>query len=414
MRQTALFTKTQKNISSEETAKNAQILLKGSFIYKNSAGVYTYLPLGWRVINNLNKIIKQEMDKIFAQEIFMPALVENRYLETTDRINIDVGFDVMPKNEKNASYVLGWTHEEIVTEIASKYVKSYRDLPFATYQIQTKFRNEKRAKSGLLRGREFFMKDLYSFHKNEKDLFEYYEKVKEAYNKIFKRCELETYYTLADGGDFTISNTHEFQVISEAGEDVIFYCEQCKAAENQEISKLKEQDKCKKCDQAIKKASSIEVGNIFPLGTKYSDCFGLRYNDENDKELPVYMGSYGIGIGRLMATIVEVLSDENGAIWPREVAPMQVHIVTIGDNEVIEQGEVLYKELLDKNIDVLFDDRDVGAGEKLKDADLIGVPLRIVLSSKTQEQGGFGIKLRSANQEEIVSKKDIYKLIDNY
>jgi len=244
MRQSELFTKTLKEAPAGETAINAKLLTRGGFVYKNSAGVYSYLPLGWRVIGKINDIIRQEMNAISGVEMFMPALVDRKYLEATDRFKLDVGFDVRGKNDKEAPYALGWTHEEVLTAIVSRYVSSYKDLPTALYQIQTKFRNESRAKSGLLRGREFLMKDLYSFHVSEEDLFAYYGKVKEAYFKVFKRCGLDTYYTVTGGGDFTIANTHEFQVLAEVGEDIIFYCKDCQYAENSEISKCNVGDKC--------------------------------------------------------------------------------------------------------------------------------------------------------------------------
>ena len=411
MRQSHLFTKTLKSVSAEETAINAQLLLRGGFVYKNSAGVYTYLPLGLRVINKISNIIREEMNALGATEVLMPALVENEYLQKTGRLEVDVGFDVVGKGEDKARYVLGWTHEEIITDIASKYVQSYKDLPFGVYQIQAKFRNEKRAKSGLLRGREFIMKDLYSFHTTEHDLFEYYEKVRHAYSKVFDRCGLTSYYTLADGGDFTISNTHEFQVIADAGEDTIFYCDKCKTAENQEVVE-QEKQQCEACGGEIKKANSIEVGNIFPLGTKYAEKFGVMYKDQNDQQNTAYMGSYGIGVGRLMATIVEVSNDDNGIIWNKQVAPFQAHIVALGDQTTQQHAEVLYNDLQQKGIEALFDDRDLSPGEKLTDADLIGVPVRIVVSKKTQEQNGYGVKMRTEQNETIVSQNQLYNILE--
>lgn len=402
MRFTSLFTKTTKNISASEVSKNAQLLMRGSFIHKNSAGVYSYLPLGWRVLQNISEIVRQEMNALGAQEVYMPVLVENKYLEATGRLSLDVGFDVKGRNDSASKFVLGWTHEEVMTEIASKHLRSYKDLPFGAYQIQTKFRNELRAKSGLLRGREFLMKDLYSFHTSEKDLFEYYEKVREAYTTIFQRCGLTTYYTLADGGDFTISNTHEFQVISDAGEDTIFYCEESMTAQNEEVASWKEGDTCG--NDVVKKASAVEVGNIFPLGTKYSDALGLYYTDKEGKEQPVYMGSYGIGVSRLMAVIVEVHSDDQGIVWPQEVAPFDVHLVSLGHTD---EARKLYQALNEKKVKVLWDDRDVRGGEKLMDADLMGIPFRVVVSDKTLEKNGYSIKARSATEETYGSLEEV-------
>src|SRR3989338_1868983 len=247
MKLSKLFTKTVREAPADEPSKNAQLLIRGGFVFKNSAGIYSFLPLGWRVLGKIANIIREEINAIGGQEIFMTALVEKKYMEPTGRWNLDVGFFAKGLNDKESNFVLGWSHEEVLTAIASKYINSYKDLPFAAYQIQTKFRNEPRAKSGLLRGREFMMNDLYSFHVSEKDLELYYEKVKDAYFRIFERCGLKAVYTLAAGGVFTDKFTHEFQVLSEVGEDTIFLCLKCGYAENLEISKLKNADVCPKC-----------------------------------------------------------------------------------------------------------------------------------------------------------------------
>ncbi len=404
MKQSSLFVKTLKNLSSEEKSKNANLLTRGGFIYKNSSGVYTYLPLGLRVIKKISSIIQEEMNAIGAVEVLMPALVENKYLEITGRLGVDVGFDVSYKNDKKPSYVLGWTHEEVITDIASKNISSWRDLPFYAYQIQTKFRAEPRAKSGLSRGREFLMKDLYSFHKDEEDLLDYYDKVKGAYEKVFERCGLDAVYTLAAGGDFTASYTHEFQVVAEAGEDTIYYCEKsCGLAFNEEVMEDKK-DACDMCGGALSSARSVEVGNIFQLGTKYSEAFGLSWQDENGNKKPVFMGSYGIGVSRVMATIVEVLSDEKGIIWSENVAPFSVHIIAISNSDkVMSEATRLYERLVGMGVEVLFDDRDIRAGEKLVQADLIGLPNRVVVSDKSVEKQVFGFKKRNEEAEEMVS-----------
>ncbi len=388
MKFTELFTKTLKEAPADEPAKNAQLLTRGGFVYKNSAGVYSYLPLGWLVINKINKIVREEMNAIGGVEMFMPALVDRKYLETTDRFKLDVGFDALGKKDKKAPYALGWTHEEVLTDIVSKYIYSYKDLPIAVYQIQTKFRNEARAKSGLLRGREFLMKDLYSFHADEKDLFAYYEKVKQAYFNVARRCGLNTYYTVAGGGDFTMSNTHEFQVLSDVGEDEIYYCSDCGYSENKEISKLKQGEKCpaQECAGLIKHDNAIEVGNIFPLGTKYSQAFNLKYSDETGNKKFVVMGSYGIGISRLIGTVVEISSDTKGIIWPKEIAPFDAHLVYLAtsNTHVKEEADKIYGLLQKEGIGVLYDNREnATAGEKFTDADLLGMPWRIVISDKT-------------------------------
>src|SRR3989338_5465181 len=332
MRQSQLFTKTRREAPKDARALNHILLVRGGFIYQLSSGIYSFLPLGWRVMEKIIKIIKEEMNAIGGQELFMPALVEEKYMEPTGRWDLEVGYFGKTKTEGEANCVLGWSHEEVLTFIASEYISSYEDLPFSAYQIQTKFSPEARAKSGLLRGREFMMKDLYSFHANEKDLGVYYDKVKEAYFKIFKRCGLKAIYTLAGGGVFTDKFTHEFQVLSEVGEDTIFLCLKCGYAENLEISKLKNADVCPKCGGNIAEKKAIEVGNIFNNGTRYSDNLGLCFVDEKGVKNSVWMAAYGIGISRLMATIVEVSNDGQGIIWPGSVAPYKVHLIEL-DNQ---------------------------------------------------------------------------------
>ncbi len=411
MRFSKLFTKTTRENPKDELSANSQLLERAGFVYKNSAGIYSYLPLGWRVFQKIVAIVRDEMSSIGGQELYLPALLDRHYLDKTDRWNVDIGFEVRGKKEDEAHFVLGWTHEEVLTEIVSKFITSYKDLPFAAYQIQTKFRNEARAKSGLLRGREFMMKDLYSFHTDEKSLELFYDDVKKAYFSIFERCGLKAYYTLAAGGAFTINNTHEFQVICEAGEDLIFVCQKCDYAENSEISKLKDDDTCPGCGNgAITSFKSIEVGNLFPLGTKYSKAFDLLYTDENGEKHPVVMGSYGIGIGRLMGTIVEKFNDDRGIIWPHSVAPYRAHLIALDD--LSNEADSVYEELTDHGLDVLYDDRvDRAAGEKFADADLIGIPYRVVISKKTIEKEGIEVKERGKNEIHIISMQDFFKML---
>lgn len=396
-----LFTKTLHQPPKDEESKNAKLLTQAGFIYKNSSGIYTFLPLGLRVIEKIAKIIREEMAELGAQEIFMPALIEKRYFDATKRWGVDIGFEVRGKKDKKANFSLGWTHEEVLTEIVSKYVSSYKDLPFSAYQIQVKFRNEPRAKSGLLRVREFLMKDLYSFHSSEEDFLKFYEKVKNAYQKIFSRCGLKTIYTLAGGGAFTSGNTHEFQVRAKVGEDKIFVCSKCEYAENSEISKLKEGSKCPKCQGLVKKENSIEVGNIFPLGTKYSEAFNLKFLDKDGKKKFVIMGSYGIGLGRTMATVVEIYNDNKGIIWPETIAPFAIHLITLEEKE--KEGEKIYESLKNSGIEVLYDDRkNLSPGEKFADADLIGCPLRLIISKKTLEKNSIEIKKRKEKEGKLI------------
>lgn len=413
MRQSQAFAKTTKTVSKDDTSANARLLEQGGFVYKNSAGIYTYLPLGWRVIQKIAAIIRKEMNAIGGQEMFMPALVDKKYLDATGRWNIDVGFKTVDAPDKEPNFVLGWTHEEVLTEIASRYIHSYKDLPVASYQIQTKFRNEKRAKSGLLRGREFTMKDLYSFHADEDDLWRYYDVVKNAYFKIFERCGLKSYYTIAAGGDFTASNTHEFQVIAPVGEDTIFVCDKCQYAENLEISQLKDGDQCPKCGGNVKEHKAIEVGNIFPLGTKYSEAFDLKYTDRSGNQKLVVMGSYGIGLGRLMGTAVEVYHDEKGIVWPAAIAPFKVHLLALGgkDGEVVlKAADKLYNDLQGAGAEVLYDDRtDVSPGVKFADSDLLGLPYRVVVSAKTLAEDSVELKKRQDSNSQLIKLAEIMK-----
>ncbi len=413
MKQSQIFGHTLRENPKDETSANARLLERGGFIYKNSAGVYTYLPLGWRTLEKIAKIIREEMNAIGGQEMFMSALVEKKYLDATGRWDVPIGFEAKGKNEKTADFVMGWTHEEVLTAVAGRYVNSYKDLPFAAYQVQTKFRNEPRAKSGLLRGREFIMKDLYSFHASEKDLNDFYEKVKAAYFKIFERCDLKAFYTLAAGGVFTASNTHEFQVAAPAGEDIIFICGKCEYAENKEISKLKNGGECPKCGGKVKMEKTIEVGNLFPLGTKYSSAFDLQFTNAIGKKELVIMGSYGIGLGRLMGTVVETHNDEKGIIWPEEIAPFKIHLIEIsgGDADIKSRAEKIYRDLVAGGIEVLYDDRDdKTAGEKFADADLLGIPLRAVISKKTLERDSIELKKRSEKEAKLAKISDFSRL----
>ncbi len=390
MRLSKLFTKTTKENPADEVSVNAQLLERAGFVYKNNAGIYTYLPLGWRVIQKIQAIIREEMNSIDGQEMLMPALIDKKYYEAAGRGDIKVGFKT-----GEDQFILGWSHEEIVTAIVGRYISSYKDLPFSAYQIQTKFRNEARAKSGLLRGREFMMKDMYSFHANESDFLDYYAKAGEAYKKIFERCGLKAYYTLAAGGDFTASNTHEFQVLTKAGEDIIFLCPKCGYAINKEIAEVKMGDQCPKCGEELIEEKSIEVGNIFPLGKKYSEALSLQFTDEKGEKEFVTMGCYGIGLGRLMGTVTEVYHDDRGIMWPEAIAPFKVHMIALDGG--YEEAEKIY------NKNILYDDREgKTAGEKFADADLIGCPLRVIVSKKTLEQQSAEIKKRGETESHLV------------
>jgi prolyl-tRNA synthetase len=409
MRQSQLFTKIERTSPRDEVALNAQLLTRGGFIYKNSAGVYSFLPLGLRVLRKISDIVREEMNKIGGQEIALSLLHDKHYLKATGRWDIDVVYKAITGEEKDPSFSISWTGEEIISEIATRSIDSYKDLPFATYQIQTKFRHEPRAKSGLLRGREFLMKDLYSFHADEADLQKYYETTRDAYFKVFERCGLKAIYTLAAGGDFTSNLTHEFQVVSSVGEDTIYVCEKCGYAENDEISKLKEGEACPKCGGKILKEKAIEVGNIFPLGTKFSEAFGLKFKDEKGESKYVVMGSYGIGISRLMGVIVEKCNDAEGIVWPESVAPFKVHLLALGGAD----GATVYESLQHAGIEVLYDDRDISAGQKFAEADLIGIPWRAVISPKVGE-GKIELKKRGEKESRVVEIAGIKQTLKNY
>ena len=398
MKQSRLFPETIKETPKDEVSVNASLLIRAGFIDKVSAGIYTYLPLGLRVLHNIQTIIREEMDAISAQELLMPALHPKELWEKTGRWN-DPGAEVMFQFEaRGREYGLGWTHEEVVTSLAKKYIHSYKDLPLALYQIQDKFRNKARAKSGILRGREFNMKDLYSFHASEADLERYYEQAMEAYHRIFERVGLAALVVEASGGAFA-PYSHEYQVATPHGEDIIYTCYQCNRHQNKEIVK---DAACPDCGKERKQEKAIEVGNIFKLGTRFSSAFSFTFIDEAGKRAPVLMGCYGIGPSRVMGAIAEVHNDQQGLVWPQSIAPFSVHLLQLGTEvEVAEQSLVWYDKLTHAGISVLWDDRDMRAGEKFADSDLIGIPHRLVISKKTGEQAE--LKARHAKDTELLT-----------
>lgn len=410
MRFSKLFTKTLREAPADEEAINAKLLTRGGFISKTMAGVYEYLPLGLRVLGKINAIIREEIEKTGAQELYLSVLQKKEIWQTTGRW--ESARDVMYqfKDSSGKEIGLGWTHEEPLTAIAKHFISSYKDLPKSVYQIQTKFRNEPRVKSGLLRGREFLMKDLYSFHANEEDLDSYYEKVASQYETIFKRCRLDARRTLASGGLFS-KYSDEFQVIADVGEDTIFTCKQCRYSTNKEVAEEpKPKTGCPQCNGKMEKARGIEVGNIFKLGTKFSENFGLFYLDRNGQKKPVIMASYGIGPGRVMGAIVETHYDEKGIIWPKSVSPYNAHLVGLDleDKKVKNACEELYKNLQNVNVEVLYDDREEAtAGEKFADADLLGIPTRLLISAKTFVKQGVELKTRHLDNLEILKTNQV-------
>ncbi len=412
-----VFLKTKKEIPKDETAINAKLLIKGGFIEKLASGIYLFLPLGWRVHQKIERIIREEMNHLGAGEIFLSAL---QPVSLWKKERIDSMKDILYRlyDSSKREFLLGPTHEEIISMVGKVFIKSFRDLPFSLYQIQTKFRDEPRAKSGLLRTREFIMKDLYSFHSDKDDMEKFYQKVKNSYLRIFKRCGLEVLVCEASGGAFSKEYSHEFMVKTEAGEDKVIFCENCKFAQNFEISSLKENQICPKCKkEKLKMAKTIEVGNIFKLGTKFSEMFDIRFIDRDQKEKFVWMACYGIGVGRLMGAVVEVSSDNQGIIWPKEIAPFLVHLITLKsgerkiDKKIKEFSKKSYQTFLKEKIEVLFDQRDVSPGEKFFDYELIGCPFRIVISKKTVQKNKVEIRKRKEKKSKLVSLSEAIRIL---
>jgi prolyl-tRNA synthetase len=414
MRQSELFTKTRKSAPKDEVAKNAQLLIRAGYIHKEIAGVYSYLPLGFRVLKNIEKIIREEMVAIGGQEVLMSTLQDPEIWKETGRWSDDV-VDNWFKTELSESVTLGLahSHEEPLSRIMTQYVSSYRDLPKAVFQIQNKFRRELRAKSGILRGREFIMKDMYSFVRSQKELDEFHEKAAEAYVKIFARAGIgeRTFRTFASGGIFS-KFSDEFQMLTDAGEDTIHLDRAKKIAVNKEVFTDDVLTELGLDASTLEEAKAIEVGNIFKLGTRFSEPLRLKFKDENGKGKPVIMGCYGIGLGRLMGAIVEALADEKGIVWPEEVAPYHVHLVAIssGNGDVVKEADRLYELLKENGIDALYDDRDARAGEKFADSDLIGIPTRLVISEKTMSEGGIETVERKTGTTGFVSDSDVVDL----
>ncbi len=408
MKVTNLFSKTTKSYPKDEISVSSQLLIRAGFINKVSSGVYTLLPLGLKTVVKISDIVRDEMQKLAASEVLMPGLVPRENLEKTGRWEtFDALFKFKGTDEKE--YALGATHEEIVVPLAKNYTFSYKDLPFAIFQIQNKFRNETRAKSGLLRTREFIMKDLYSFHENEADLDKYYEKMKESYWRIFERCGIKdkTYLTFASGGSFS-KYSHEFQTETEAGEDEVYVCKSCKTGLNKEI--LDESFKCPNCETTeYEIIKAVEVGNIFKLADKYSKPFDLTYIDKDGKPQVVLMGCYGIGIQRLMGTVAEINHDKDGLVWPRETAPFSAYLIALDDRD--DDAEKLYQKLIDNKIEVIYDNRDqLSAGEKFADCDLMGIPYRIVISNKTNDK--YELKERTKKEALLLSFEELLEALN--
>lgn len=407
MKVSQLFTKTSKTAPADEVAKNAQLLIRAGYAYKEMAGAYAYLPLGLRVAEKIKQIVREEMDAVDSNELIMTALQRKEIWEKTGRWSDDV-VDIWFKTklQDKTEVGLGWSHEEPIVEMMKQYVQSYKDLPVSLYQFQTKMRNEKRAKSGIMRGREFVMKDMYSFHASAEDLDAYYNRVIEAYKRVYDRLGIgeDTYVTFASGGAFT-KFSHEFQTICDAGEDVIYLHRGKNIAVNEEV-----------IDEAVKElgisrdelepVKTAEVGNIFNFGTQKTDEMGLYYTDANGKQKSLYLGSYGIGVTRVMGVVVEKMSDEKGIVWPEAIAPYKVYLVSIGDNGKAE-ADKLYNELTDKGIEVLYDDRDERPGAKFADSELMGIPHRVTVSDRLIEAGNYEYTQRASGETVTLTRDEL-------
>lgn len=398
MKYSHLFAKTTKSIPKDEVAVNAKYLIQGGFIDKLMAGSYTLLPLGRLVERKIEQIVREEMNVTGANEILMPLLHPKEIWNETGRW--DSAREVMYQFEKDdKEYALSFTHEEIVMDLLRKHITSYKDLPAKLYHFSTKFRAELRAKSGILRGREFLMKDLYSAHTSKEDLEKYYWEVADAYIKVFKRLGLDVIIAEAGGGVFTDEHTHEFQIESPVGEDTIYMADGWKYAKNEEIMTEEERKA-----PGLRTLTSIEVGNIFKFGTKkYAEEMGGLFMDKDGQKKPVWFASYGIGITRLIGVLVEIFHDDRGIIWPKEASPYQVHLVSLKENE---KAEEIYRKLEEEGVEVLYDDReDFGAGQKFADADLIGIPVRLVVSAKTE--GKIEWKERNKSESVLLSLEEV-------
>jgi prolyl-tRNA synthetase len=414
LRQSKLVTQTKKSVAAEEVSVNASLLERGGFTSKLMAGVYSYLPLGLRVLTKIENIIREEMAALGSSEVLLPALHPRSIWDQTERWDlVDVLFKLKGAGDRDLA--LGPTHEEVVTPLVGQFINSYRDLPTSVFQIQTKFRNEARAKSGLLRGREFRMKDLYSFHTSSACLDAFYELAIEAYHSVFRRLGLGdiTYLTYASGGTFS-KYSHEFQTLTNSGEDKILLCSDCRVAINLEI--FQDGSGCPTCGNRteLTEHKAIEVGNIFKLNRKFTDAFEVSVHDVSGESTPVLMGCYGIGTSRLVGAIVEALHDEKGIKWPMSVAPFQVHLLALGqDQSVFDACDAMAHNLGNNGIEVLYDDRaNIRAGEKFADSDLIGIPIRVIISERSLKEGRCELKMRGAQDAEHLPLGDTAERIN--
>ncbi len=414
MKRSQLFVKTRKEIPADEEALNAQLLIRAGYIHKEMAGVYSYLPLGKKVIDKLSQIVREEMNAIGGQELVLSTLQHPHLWKTTDRWDddkVDVWFKAALGEDSEVGF--GWSHEEPMTRLMTQFVSSYKDLPAYTYQFQNKLRKELRAKSGLLRAREFIMKDLYSFSKDQTQHEEFYQKAAEAYMKVYGRLGIGdiTYKTFASGGPFS-KFSHEFQTLSHVGEDTIYLHKGRRLAVNQEVLSDEVLNELNLPKNELSQEKAVEVGNIFTFGSRYSEPLGLFFTDEKGIQQPVFMGSYGIGVSRLMGLLAEHFADDKGLVWPKAITPFDVYLARLGQEaDLVQLADWAYHELSKSGVSVLYDDRDVRAGEMFADADLMGIPYRLVVSEKTVSSGSFELKPRTSDEVQLVPKESIHQVL---
>lgn len=413
MRRSKLFIKTRRQAPADEESKNAQLLIRAGFIHKDSAGVYALLPMGLAVVENIKSIVRQEMNDAGGNELLMTSLQRKELWEHTDRWD-DTKVDIWFKSKlaSGTDVGLAWSHEEPITDMMKEFIASYRDLPAYVYQFQTKLRNELRAKSGIMRAREFMMKDLYSYSRSEAEHQDFYDAMIQSYLRVFTKIGLggNTFLTFASGGAFT-RFSHEFQTICEAGEDVIYLDRDKSIAINEEVLNDEVIAKVGLNKNGLEKLKTAEIGNIFSFGTHKSEQLGLRFSDEDGAQKPVFLGSYGIGITRLVGVLSELLADDKGLVWPANIAPYKVYLAAIGDDkEVVRSADELYETLNYAGLPVLYDDRDERPGEKFADADLFGIPYRAVISQKSLKAGGIELKSRTSTDERVVSAENLIKI----
>ncbi len=413
MKQSRLFTKTRKEVPGDEVSKNAQLLIRAGFIYKEMAGVYAFLPLGLRVIEKIKEIVREEMNAIGGQELIMTTLQRKDIWEKTHRWDDEV-VDVWFKSTLKAGGEVGfgWSHEEPIGEMLKNYISSYKDLPLYVYQFQTKLRNELRAKSGIMRGREFIMNDMYSFCEGEEDHTRFYNDAMAAYMRVYERLGIgdDTFVTFASGGAFT-KFSHEFQTITDAGEDLICINREKDIAINEEVATDETLSNLGITRSELTEVKTAEVGNIFNFGRQKAEDIGLTFKNEAGENIPVWMGSYGIGVTRLMGVLVEKFSDEKGIVWPESVAPFTIHLVELSgtDSELKDEADGLYNTFREHGVEVLYDDRDVRAGEKFNDSDLLGLPYRVVVSKKTKEEGKYEVVERRTGNVLFLTEEELFQ-----